>query len=94
MDDRVINANWNTKIKNKYYSDIVIYTNTKDNKIVDIVQTSASMNIQIESINLLNKSDKNIYSLEVVISSLDDMNKYLKELRKIQNVVEVERIMQ
>lgn len=94
MDDRVISANWNTKIKNKYYSDIVIYTNTKDNKIVDIVQTSASMNIQIESINLLNKSDKNIYSLEVVISSLDDMNKYLKELRKIQNVVEVERIMQ
>ena len=94
MDDRVISANWNTKIKNKYYSDIVIYTNTKDNKIVDIVQTSASMNIQIESINLLNKSDKNIYSLEVVISSLDEMNKYLKELRKIQNVVEVERIMQ
>ncbi len=94
MDDRVISADWNTKIKNKYYSDIVIYTNTKDNKIVDIVQTSASMNIQIESINLLNKSDKNIYSLEVVISSIDEMNKYLKELRKIQNVVEVERIMQ
>ncbi len=94
MDDRVISASWNTKIKNKYYSDIVIYTNTKDNKIVDIVQTSASMNIQIESINLLNKSDKNIYSLEVIISSIDEMDKYLKELRKIQNVVEVERIMQ
>ena len=94
MDDRVINANWNTKIKNKYYSDIVIYTNTKDNKIVDIVQASASMNIQIESINLLNKSDKNIYSLEIIISSTDEMDKYLKELRKIQNVVEVERIMQ
>ena len=94
MDDRVINANWNTKIKNKYYSDIVIYTNTKDNKIVDIVQASASMNIQIESINLLNKSDKNIYSLEIIISSIDEMDKYLKELRKIQNVVEVERIMQ
>ena len=93
MDDRVISASWNTKIKNKYYSDIVIYTNTKDNKIVDIVQTSASMNIQIESINLLNKSDKNIYSLEVIISSSDEMDKYLKELRKIQNVVEVERIM-
>ena len=94
MDDRVISASWNTKIKNKYYSDIVIYTNTKDNKIVDIVQTSASMNIQIESINLLNKSDKNIYSLEVIISSSDEMDKYFKELRKIQNVVEVERIMQ
>lgn len=94
MDDRVINANWNTKIKNKYYSDIVIYTNTKDNKIVDIVQASSSMNIQIESINLLNKSDKNIYSLEIIISSIDEMDKYLKELRKIQNVVEVERIMQ
>lgn len=94
MDDRIINATWNSKIKNKYYSDIVIYTNTKDNKIVDIVQTSSSMNIQIESINLLNKSDKNVYSLEVVMTSLDEMNKYLKELRKIQNVVEVERIMQ
>ena len=52
------------------------------------------MNIQIESINLLNKSDKNIYSVEVVISSVDEMDKYLKELRKIQNIVEVERIMQ
>ena len=76
------------------YSDIIIYTNTKDNKIVDIVQVSSSMNIQIESINLLNKSDKNIYSVEVVISSVDEMDKYLKELRKIQNIVEVERIMQ
>ena len=94
VDDRIISASWNSKIKNKYYSDIIIYTNTKDNKIVDIVQVSSSMNIQIESINLLNKSDKNIYSVEVVISSVDEMDKYLKELRKIQNIVEVERIMQ
>ena len=37
VDDRIISASWNSKIKNKYYSDIIIYTNTKDNKIVSIV---------------------------------------------------------
>ena len=94
IDDRIVSATWNSNTKNKYYSNIVIYTNTKDNKMIDIVQIASSMNISIESINMINKSSNNVYSALVVVSSLDEVNKYLKEVRKVTNVVDAERIMQ
>ena len=94
IDDRIVSATWNSNTKNKYYSNIVIYTNTKDNKMIDIVQIASSMNISIESINMINKSCNNVYSALVVVSSLDEVNKYLKEVRKVTNVVDAERIMQ
>ncbi len=94
IDDRIVSATWNSNTKNKYYSNIVIYTNTKDNKMIDIVQIASSMNISIESINMINKSCNNVYSVLVVVSSLDEVNKYLKEVRKVTNVVDAERIMQ
>ena len=94
IDDRIVSATWNSNTKNKYYSNIVIYTNTKDNKMIDIVQIASSMNISIESINMINKSCNNVYSALVVVSSLGEVNKYLKEVRKVTNVVDAERIMQ
>ena len=94
IDDRIVSATWNSNTKNKYYSNIVIYTNTKDNKMIDIVQIASSMNVSIESINMINKSCNNVYSVLVVVSSLDEVNKYLKEVRKVTNVVDAERIMQ
>ena len=94
IDDRIVSATWNSNTKNKYYSNIVIYTNTKDNKMIDIVQIASSMNISIESINMINKSCNNVYSVLVVVSSLGEVNKYLKEVRKVTNVVDAERIMQ
>ena len=93
FDSRLIEAKWNDKIDNKYKSELIIHTTSKENIIVDIVQVAASMSIIIESVNLINKSNNNVYSLDVLVNSLESMEKFITSLNKINYVNDVERIM-
>ncbi len=93
FDDRKINAVWNSNINNKYNSELIIHTTSKENIIVDIVQTSALEGVIIENVNLINKSNNNVYSVDVLISSLEELNKLMTNLSKINYVNDVERIM-
>ena len=51
------------------------------------------MNIIIESVNLINKSTNNVYSVNVLVKDKESLNKYITGLTKIDNVNDVERIM-
>lgn len=93
FDERKINAVWNSNINNKYNSELIIHTTSKENIIVDIVQTSALEGVIIENVNLINKSNNNVYSVDVLISSLEELNKLMINLSKINYVNDVERIM-
>ena len=93
FEQRVIEANWNDIINNKYNSEIIIHTNSKENIILDIVQTAASLSITVENVHLLNKGDNNVYSVDVLVPNVDILNKYILDLLKIKYVTDTERIM-
>ncbi len=93
LDDRIIEATWNPNIDSKYKSEIIIHTTSKENIIVDIVQTAASIGIALENVNLINKTNNNVYSVSVLVTSLTDLEKYMTNLSKIKYVNDVERIM-
>lgn len=93
FDERKINASWNEKKDNRYNSELIIHTTSKENIIVDIVQTSASLGIIIENVNLINKSNNNVYSVDVLVKNLEDLTKLMTNLNKIKYVNDVERIM-
>ena len=93
FDERKINASWNEKSDNRYNSELIIHTTSKENIIVDIVQTSASLGITIENVNLINKSNNNVYSIDVLVKNLEDLTKLMTNLNKIKYVNDVERIM-
>lgn len=93
-DERIIEAKWNKTIKNKYTSEIIIYTNSKDNLIVDLVQAAAALKINVENVNLINKSASSIYSLNVVVNNKEEVEKLMLQLKKIKHITNVERVIE
>ena len=92
LNDKVINAIWNTNTTGKYYSELYIHTTTKDNIVFDIVKEASAVNASIEKINLVNKSMNNVYELVVLVTNLEVLNKFMTALTKIKYVSDVERI--
>ena len=93
FDERTIEATWNPNIDGKYSSELIIHTTSKDNILLDIVQTASSLNITVENVNLISKGDNNVYSVNVLVKNLDDLDKYMKKVETIKFVNDVERIM-
>lgn len=93
FDDRKINATWSEDFIGKYTSEIIIHTTSNENIIVDIVQVAASLGITCENVNLINKSSSNVYSVSVLVSNLEELNKFMLNISKINYVNDVERIM-
>lgn len=92
FDERIVKASWNPKLTGKYSSELIIHTTSKENIVLDIVQTAASLSINVENVNLVNKGINNVYSVDILVSNLEDLNKYILNLQKIKYVSDVERI--
>ena len=92
FDDRIVEAFWNPNIDNKYSSELIIHTTSRENIVLDIVQTAATLNINVENVNLISKGANNVYSVDIVVANLEDLTKYMLNLQKIKYVNDVERI--
>ena len=93
-DDRMIDVMWNPNTKNKYTSLLAIYTSSKDNMVLDIVQAASNVNVLVDSINIISKLDNNVYSIEAIVYSLEDLNKLINALEKLRHITKVERVLQ
>ncbi len=93
-DDRIISAKWNKNTTNKYYSELIIYSNTKNNLLVDIIQVASNIGVNVENINVLSKTDNLVYSVVLFLKDLDELEKCIVNFSKIPYISNVERIMQ
>ena len=92
LDDRLVKVKWNPNRGNKkYFTDLIIHTNTSDN-LLDII-TKASLNsITIDSISTINKSEYKIYSLTIVVENTEKLYKFINDLNNLSFTLKVERI--
>ncbi len=93
FEDRIVDARWNSVINNKYNSELIIHSTSKENIIFDIVQAAAAMSIIVENVNLIYKSNNNVYSVDVLVKDLESLQKFMISLNKLKYVSDVERIM-
>ena len=91
IDERLINVKWNNNISKKYFTDIIIYTNTSDN-LLDIITKASLNNIIIDSISTINKSEYKVYSLTLLVENTDKLYKFIKDLDNLEFTLKVERI--
>lgn len=92
FDERLITVKWNNELSKKYYTDIIIYTNTSDN-LLDII-TKASLNsITIDSISTINRSEYKIYSLTILVENIEKLNKFIIDLTNLPFTLNVERLL-
>ena len=92
VNERLISVKWNPAITKKYFTDIIIHTNTSDN-LLDII-TKASLNsITIDSISTINKSEYKVYSLTVLVENVDKLNKFIIDLTNLPFTLKVDRLL-
>lgn len=91
LSERLVKVRWNSNITKKYFTDIIVHTNTSDN-LLDIVTKANANGIGIDSISTINKSQSKIYSITVLVENIDKLNKFITELNNLPFTIEVERI--
>ena len=93
LEDRTLEVAWNNNTNKRYLSCIVIYTNTSDNHMLDLMQTISMLNVNVDSMKTMNKVDKIIYELDCYVTGIEQLNKVILSLEKHTYVEKVERAM-
>ena len=92
VDERLINVKWNDNINGKkYFTDLIIHTNTNDN-LLEIITKSSLNNIIIDSIATINKSEYKVYSLTVLVENTEKLYKFITDLNNLEFTLKVERV--
>ena len=92
MDDRCIKVSWDSTPTNKYYSDLLIRTDTLDNKLADITSAASKISVSINSIKTISREEYATYEMEVVVKDLEHLNKLILDLNNLPYITSVERL--
>ncbi len=91
VTDRIIDAKWNMESDKKYVSNVIIYTEKKDNILLDIISKTTALNIGVKSVNTIVSDDYNTYDLDVVVHDLEKLNNYINIVEQLPYVTSVIR---
>ena len=90
-EERIIDVSW-YDTKASYNADIEIYANDRTGLLADII--SAISNVKAKLMAVTSKANKERIALTEVtveVENIDELNKVLKAIRKVDSVYEVKR---
>jgi GTP pyrophosphokinase len=94
LDERLVSVSWNIKPTNKkFITSIMIYTNERDNKVLDIIQKINLFDIQVENVSTKSRSDANVYQVDIYVKDKESLDKLILSLTKVNYIDSVERVM-
>ena len=93
LEARTLEVHWNTNINKRYLTNVLIYSNSLDNHMLELLQTISNMNVSVDGINTMSKSDTILYVASVYVTGLEQLNKLFSNLEKQPYVNHVERMM-
>jgi len=77
----------------KYLTILRLYSNISDNNMAEIVHKTSMLNINIDSIKTMPRTDEMIYELSVYVRDLEQLNKLILDLNKLSYIYNIERLM-
>lgn len=92
VEDRLINVDWSKETTKKYLTTIIIYSNTRENKLADLVQKMSVQDIGVERVVTTNKIDQFIYEMDVLVRNSTQLQKLFLSLSNVNYVEKVERL--
>lgn len=91
-ENRMIDVYWFEAEKTKYNVDIEIYGNERNGLLADIIKEIESTKSKLLAVtSKANKEKISITEVTVQVENIDELNKVLKQIRKIDSVYEVKR---
>ena len=91
-EDRIIDVYWYTEKAASYNVDITVYANDRSGLLADVIQVLSNLKTKLMGLN--SKATKeHIATIEITIEveNIEELNKVLKGLRKVDSVYEVTR---
>ena len=92
LDKRCVSVHWNSEISNhKYETSIVLYTNTLDNPLVDIISKLSPLDAQVDEVKVMHR-EALVIELQLLVRDLNHYEKVKQELLKLPYINNIERI--
>lgn len=92
LDNRTIEVKWNTNINKRYLTHLIIYSNTNENHMLNLIQAISIMNVNVDGIKTINKTNELIYEVSIYVTGLEQVNKLILSLDKQKYIEKVERL--
>ena len=93
LETRTLEVHWNSNVNKRYLTNILIYTNTHENHMLDLMQTMSTMNVSVDGINMMSKVGTILYSASIYVTGLEQLDKLFANLEKQNYVDHCERMM-
>ena len=91
LNERIINVHWNDNASKKYVTNVIIYTEKKDNLLLDIISKTSSMNVGVKSVNTISNTDYNAYDLDILVDDKETLDRYMNVIGQLPFVTSIER---
>lgn len=91
LNERIINVHWNDNASKKYVTNVIIYTEKKDNLLLDIISKTTSMNVWVKSVNTISNTDYNAYDLDILVDDKETLDRYMNVIGQLPFVTSIER---
>ena len=93
LEDRTLEVSWGTNTNKRYLTALLIYTNTSENHMLDLMQSISMQNVSVDEIKVISKVDNIMYEVACYVTGLDQLNKVIMNLNKMDFVDRIERVM-
>lgn len=93
LDNRTVIVEWNDNTNEKYETVILVRTETRDNKLMEIMQKLSILDIHIDRFLTLHDANDTIYEITLYVKNTEYLEKVFRELQKLSYVTKIERLM-
>lgn len=93
LERRNVDVHWCEKTNNQYATTILIHCNTKENKIIEMLQKINMLDAKIDKFITMSWGDDTVYETDLYVRSLIHLEKVFLELKKLPYITRVERLM-
>lgn len=91
LEERIIPASWQDNINRRYETGILVRAIHEKNILVDIVSKTIGTDVVIQNINTTESNEEYLYEITLLTHNVDELRKFMNDIRKIPNVFDVER---
>ena len=92
QENRMIDVEWYNEEKASYQADIEVFSNDRSGLLVDILKELGTTKAKILGVNTKTTKERiAIIDITVEVEDVDELNKVLKAIRKVDSVYEVKR---
>ena len=92
QDDRMIEVYWSDDAKASYNVDIEVFSNDRSGLLRDVIKQIEAYKVKLMAVNTrTNRDDTAILDITIETSSMEELDKLMKSLRKVESVYDVYR---